>query len=98
MICGGGRCSQKSAESGVLSTGSSGNENKSFGVMFADWVKVVVAVMETVTDGLGLLVTVGTWAEKEVDVGLEAKDLSPSQPDKTRLQRTQNMIIVKLDL
>ncbi|MEW6086535.1 MAG: hypothetical protein AB1607_18265 [Chloroflexota bacterium] len=78
-ICGGGICSQKSAESSVLNTCNPGNENKSFGVMFEDFVKVGVAVIKTVADGLGLLVTVGNWDWTEVEVGLEAKDISPAQ-------------------
>lgn len=98
ISCGGGICSQKSATLGVLNICSPGNENNSSGVISKELLKVGVAAIATVADGLGLLVTIGDWVGKEVGIGLETKDGVPLHPVKTRPQtRMQDINIVNLD-
>ncbi len=56
-ICGGGRCSQKSSEAGVLHAFSPGNENKSSGVrIIVLSFRVGVAVITAVAEGTFVLV------------------------------------------
>ncbi len=98
IICGGGICSQKSADPGVLNTCSPGNENNSSGAMTKEVLKVGVAAIATVADGLGLLVTIRDWVGTEVGIALETKDGVSLHPLKARLQtRIQEKNIVKLD-
>jgi len=56
-ICGGGRCSQKSSELGVLHSFSPGNENKSSGVMIMVVLsRVAVALITVVAEEVFVLV------------------------------------------
>src|SRR5512138_3763203 len=94
ITSGGGICSQKSAESGVLNVFSSGNANKSSGVrMMILLVRVVVALIAVVADGT--LVLVGDVVCEAISAGLGMIVGFPPQLLKTRLQRrTQDVIMM----
>lgn len=94
-ICGGGRCSQKSSELGVLHSFIPGNENKSSGVRMMVLSLSVGVALVTVT-AVGVFVMVVDGVCEKVGTRLEDGDRLSVQLLKTRLKRKRQEMIIRI--